>query len=298
MVRLTTDHLLTFKKTAMKNLTTSSLKTLLLVLFCSASFFTSSAQRRSESPRQPGINGDRNFERPGQRGPGIQQPRPNIQREGRLPQRGSNPRVYSDRRFPPRTVVRPAPRPYQTPRNYRNERIRVAARPGFGYYNNAYRHHYYGSPVYSAYNPCWRYTYFPPRRTIITSFPFAFQTIRFGGLGYRFYDGTFYRPYNSSFMVVAPPIGIFINVLPFGYRRIVVNDYPYYYYNGTYYDQDYDNNGYKVVAPPVGAVVESIPPGYEKITIDGETYYKIDDVQYKPVVQDNGEIWYQVIKVG
>ena len=30
--------------------------------------------------------------------------------------------------------------------------------------------------------------------------------------------------------------------------------------------------------------------------IDGETYYTIDGAQYKPVVQENGEIWYEVIK--
>ena len=74
-----------------------------------------------------------------------------------------------------------------------------------------------------------------------------------------------------------------------------MRDYPYYYYNGTYYD-DYQDN-YRVVAPPVGAVVESLPQGYETVVIDGETYYKVDNVQYKPVVQDNGEIWYEVIKV-
>ena len=95
-------------------------------------------------------------------------------------------------------------------------------------------------------------------------------------------------------MVVAPPIGLFINVMPYGYRRIMVNNYPYYYYNGTYYQ--YRNSNYYVVSPPVGAVVESLPPGYQTLTIDGETYYTIDGAQYKPVVEDNGEIWYQVIK--
>ena len=96
------------------------------------------------------------------------------------------------------------------------------------------------------------------------------------------------------FSVIAPPIGIYINVLPAGYRRIYVHDYPYYYYNGTYYDQRGSN--YYVVSPPVGAVVESLPAGYETVVIDGETFYTADGAQYKPVVQDNGEIWYEVIK--
>jgi hypothetical protein len=73
-----------------------------------------------------------------------------------------------------------------------------------------------------------------------------------------------------------------------------VRDYPYYYYNGTYYDQR--DNYYTVVSPPVGAVVESIPDGYKTLIIDGETYYTVDGAQYKPVIQENGEIWYEVIR--
>ena len=53
---------------------------------------------------------------------------------------------------------------------------------------------------------------------------------------------------------------------------------------------------YYVVSPPVGAVVESIPDGYETVVVDGETYYVVDGAQYKPVVVENGEIWYEVIK--
>ncbi len=151
-------------------------------------------------------------------------------------------------------------------------------------------------PTYNRYNPGWRYSYLPRRNSVVASFSFPFATIAFGGYSYRYCDGVYYRPYNNVYRVCAAPVGIYINVLPFGYRRIVVNDYPYYYYNGTYYE-DYEES-YRVIAPPVGAVVESIPDGYETIVIDGETYYSVDDVQYKPVVVDNGEIWYEVIKVG
>lgn len=178
----------------------------------------------------------------------------------------------------------PASRPANDDRRYRP--VRAERRP----------EHYWPRQSYSASNPCWRYSHLPRRNTIITSFYYPYQTIYFGGYGYRYCDGIFYQPFNSVFRVIAPPFGIRINILPFGYRRIFVNDFPYYYYNGTYYD-DYDD-GYRVISPPVGAIVESIPDGYETITIDGETYYKVDNVQYKPVVQENGEIWYQVIKVG
>ncbi len=165
--------------------------------------------------------------------------------------------------------------------------------------NNYYRGHYWNSRpnvIYNSYNPSWRYNYYPRYNTIVNSFPFAYSTIPFGSYRYRYYDGIFYRPFNTGFIVSEPPFGIFINTLPFGYRRIYVGQDPYYYYNGTYY-ADSDKQ-FKVVSPPVGAVVESLPSGYETVTVDGETYYKVGSAEYKPAVQDNGEIWYEVIKAG
>jgi hypothetical protein len=153
---------------------------------------------------------------------------------------------------------------------------------------------YNRKPVYNAYNPCWRYGYLPGRNSYFYSLPGSYFNISFGGIDYRYWDGVFYSPYNNLFTVIAPPIGIFINMLPVGYSRIYVHDYPYYYYNGTYYDQK--GSDYYVVSPPVGAVVESLPAGYETVVIDGETFYTADGAQYKPVVQQNGEIWYEVIK--
>lgn len=161
----------------------------------------------------------------------------------------------------------------------------------------AYRYYYPGNRgYYNAYNPCWRYSYLPRYHSVIYNFYYPFSTIYWGGIGYRYCSGVYYSPFGAGFRVVPPPFGIYIDILPMGYETVYGFNSPYYYYNGTYYE-DYDNS-YRVIAPPVGAVVESIPDGYETITIDGETYYKVENVQYKPVVQDNGEIWYQVIKVG
>ena len=134
----------------------------------------------------------------------------------------------------------------------------------------------------------------PRRNSVRNTVPVSYRTINYGGFNYRYNNGIYYRPYNNTFIVTAPPVGIFISFMPFGYRRIYVHDQSYYYYNGSYYD--YRENNYYVVSPPVGAKVESIPDGYETITIDGETYYTVDGAQYKPVVQDNGEIWYEVVK--
>jgi len=270
---------------------------------------------REQSPRMndqpPRATRDVQFDqpRPVQRPPRIrnstESPRasnipPRVNNNPRPPRENSVPPRVNNNPRPPRANSTPPPRVNSNPRqspppprvnnnNDNNNRFRpvqAARRPN----------HYWPHRGYSATNPGWRYLNLPRRNTIITSFAFPYQTINYGGYGYRYCDGIYYQPYNNFYRVVAPPFGIFINILPFGYRRIVVHDYPYYYYNGTYYD-DYESS-YRVVAPPVGAIVESIPDGYETIVIDGETYYKVDDVQYKPVVQDNGEIWYQVIKVG
>ncbi len=177
------------------------------------------------------------------------------------------------------------------------------ARRNDGYRRNMYTRDRPGSrpvynydrrPVYNRYDPCWRYSYLPRRNSYFYSVPASYFSISFGGFSYRYWDGVFYRPYNNLFTVCAPPVGISINILPAGCSRIYVRNYPYYYYNGTYYDQRGSN--YYVVSPPVGAVVESIPDGYETVVIDGETYYVVDGAQYKPVIVENGEIWYEVIK--
>lgn len=159
---------------------------------------------------------------------------------------------------------------------------------------NVYNRSSYSRPIYDARNPGWRYAAMPRRNTIIKVVPVGYRVYNYGGNPYRYYNGIFYRPFQNSFRVVAPPIGIFINVMPIGYRRIYVNNFPYYYYYGTYYQ--YRNDNYYVVSPPLGAIVESLPAGYETLTVDGETFYTIDGAQYKPVVQDNGEVWYQVVK--
>jgi hypothetical protein len=220
--------------------------------------------------------------------------------------RNNSPFFNRDRNNNPAVRNRDFNRNRDIDRNTRNDRNFNGNRFGTSGYNNrpvtgtlsrpGYRpvYGYNRNPVYDAHNPCWRYGYLPRRNSYFYTLPSSYFSISFGGIGYRYWDGVFYRPYNNLFTVIAPPIGIFINVLPVGYRRIYVHDYTYYYYNGTYYDQR--GNDYYVVSPPVGAVVESLPAGYETVVIDGETFYTADGAQYKPVVQQNGEIWYEVIK--
>ncbi len=197
----------------------------------------------------------------------------------------TRPQIRGDRN--PNAINRP--NTYTRPGNPNRPVVGTMNRPGYRPVYGYDRH-----PHYNAYNPAWQYGYLPRRNSYFYSLPSNYFNISFGGIGYRYWDGVFYRPYNNLFAVIAPPVGIYINVLPVGYRRIIVRERPYYYFNGTYYDQR--QNNYYVVSPPVGAVVESLPAGYETVVIDGETYYTADGAQYKPVVQQSGEIWYEVIK--
>ncbi len=265
------------------------LLTLLLVSALFAGTANAQERRRGEGRNRPEREGTVR-EQPG-RNPSVDRNNP-----GRNFNRNPNPvRIGRNRENAP--VVRNTEGNRNPGVNNRPNRTGNNNRPVVGTANRpAYRpvYGYNRRPVYNAYNPSWRYGYLPRRNSYFYSLPSSYFSISFGGIGYRYWDGVFYRPHNNLFTVIAPPVGIYINVLPVGYRRIMVRDYQYYYYNGTYYDQR--QNNYYVVSPPVGAVVESLPAGYETVVIDGETYYTADGAQYKPVVQQSGEIWYEVIK--
>jgi hypothetical protein len=114
------------------------------------------------------------------------------------------------------------------------------------------------------------------------------------GIRYMYHNGFYYRPYGSSYVVVAPPIGFRIATLPVGFVAFTLANAAYYYYAGAYY-QRY-NNEYVVVQPPLGALVQSIPEGGQQVVIDGNTFYIVDGVQYQAVMF-HGSIWYKVIKI-
>lgn len=143
--------------------------------------------------------------------------------------------------------------------------------------------------------PSWQYASLPRRNTVIQAVPSTSVSIAFGGINFRYNNGIYYKPYRNTYIVAPPPFGIRVRYLPVGFRVVNVYNRTYNYYNGAYYEPV--GNEYVVVPPPVGALVESIPDGYETLQINGETYYIVDGVQYRAVI-NNGEIWYEVIKVG
>ena len=70
----------------------------------------------------------------------------------------------------------------------------------------------------------------------------------------------------------------------------------YYYYYGAFY-KSLPSGGYQTVAPPLGARVDALPDGYKVFELDNKIYYQLDDTYYKAVVEENGAVAYEVVKV-
>jgi len=106
--------------------------------------------------------------------------------------------------------------------------------------------------------------YYPARRQIIQTLPRGSKMVVHGGVRYHFSGGAWYRPKQSRFVIVAPPIGIVIPFLPPYYTMIKVGGGIFYYANDVYYTHCPD--GYVVVAPPKGEVSQ-VPPSSSQLFI-------------------------------
>jgi hypothetical protein len=135
-----------------------------------------------------------------------------------------------------------------------------------------------------------------PKIGVVFAPPAAAVVIKFGGIGFRFHEGIWYKPKGPDFVVVRPPVGVRIKVLPPKHRVVVVNKVTYYYYYGTYYKKVEDSGEYEVVDQPIGAIVDALPEGYETKTIDGTEYSILDGVYYKAVDCDDGTCYQSVKK--
>lgn len=77
---------------------------------------------------------------------------------------------------------------------------------------------------------------------------------------YYFAGGVWYVARGPSFVVVAPPIGVYVPFLPPYYTTVWVAGVPYYYANDTYYAYAGPTQGYQVMAAPGDATVASQAP--------------------------------------
>jgi hypothetical protein len=91
------------------------------------------------------------------------------------------------------------------------------------------------------------------RDFVVKIVPRGAVVIPFRGHRYHYHrsHGYFYRPISSSFVVVAPPIGIIVPVLPAYYSTVYVRGVPYYKCDDSYYVWSDRDRGYRVVNAPV-----------------------------------------------
>ncbi len=85
------------------------------------------------------------------------------------------------------------------------------------------------------------------------------RVIFYGGVRYGFYDGTWYSPGPSGYLVVRPPYGVVVGDLPAFATVLTIGAVSYWYANGIYYRNLPGGGGYEVVAPPVSASTVAAP---------------------------------------
>jgi len=145
-------------------------------------------------------------------------------------------------------------------------------------------------------SPVKHYSTQPRRGAQVATLPQRANVVRHRNVDYHYRDGIFYRHLNNRYVVSTPPIGIRLAVLPPNPVRLRIGGHPYFYYYGTYYSP-LQAGGYEVVSAPVGAVVDALPDGYDVVQLDGRTYYRLDETYYKTIVERNGNVAYEVVRI-
>lgn len=92
---------------------------------------------------------------------------------------------------------------------------------------------------------------YPSRGAVVDHLPRGHRVFHYKGLPYHFYDGIWYRPVGSRFMVVLPPVGLLVPALPAGAVVVTLDGVTYFRHSSVYYVQDSD--GYRVVQNPEAA---------------------------------------------
>ena len=135
--------------------------------------------------------------------------------------------------------------------------------------------------------PHWGYAYkVAPRHAYV---------VPHSGVRYYYNSGIFYKQHGPKYVIVRAPIGLRVKVLPTNNIRFVHGGRTFYYYYGTYYART-SNNEYITVDPPLGARIDALPDGYIKVIIEDRTYYEFEGTLYKAVIDEYGDVWYEVVK--
>ena len=113
--------------------------------------------------------------------------------------------------------------------------------------------------------------------------PAGYIQVSFGGTGYYYYDGVYFRPTpGGPYAVVPPPVGVIVPQLPDGAETVMAGPATYYYAAGAFYVPD--PRGFVVVTAPLGVVVHGLPPGATPVLIEGKIYYFGNSTYFLPVM--------------
>lgn len=92
----------------------------------------------------------------------------------------------------------------------------------------------------------------PSPDRVVTRLPPGYRPYYWSGSPYYQYDGYWYRPYGSSFVLSTPPYGLYVSTLPPFYSTVFIGGSRYYLADDTYYSYDLGRRSYVVVQPPSG----------------------------------------------
>ena len=124
-----------------------------------------------------------------------------------------------------------------------------------------YRRHGY-------YDPRWQHDRSYPRRGHVTRvLPRGVAVVHHHHHRYWYGGGVWYALRGPSYVVVAPPLGIYVSYLPSFYTTVWFGGIPYYYANDAYYRWRASERAYEVVEPPPGARVSTVSPATEDIFV-------------------------------
>lgn len=122
--------------------------------------------------------------------------------------------------------------------------------------------HHAGTPDHGRYYDQ-RYShdrYYPQRGYVEHQRPRGAYVVNNRGRSYWYGGGVWYAPQGSSWLVVAPPIGVFVPILPPYYTTVWYSGMPYYYANDAYYVWRNNQTRYEVVDPPPQASTSTAGP--------------------------------------
>lgn len=128
---------------------------------------------------------------------------------------------------------------------------------------------------------------------VLGAVPAGYVPLYVGGNPYDYYQGVYYQPSSSGYIVVTPPLGAVVPQPPPGAEAIPVGPTVYYYAAGAFYLQE--PQGFVVVAPPPGIIITYLPPGAVPVNINGAIYYQADGAYFLAVMQ-NGVTVYETVQ--